>query len=384
LSSGTDGLLSAAIPAKVRKCAEGDGVNSQNRMNAGAEYVLYRIWATLQSREGLHAESLLTCLGALAGYACQAYVRRAGGRAELPLTASPLSVWALVRRSVQKLNEPLPDIDEISAHVTATMGTNEFGVLRVADEHRPNKLPIVYLMQLWPQILPIAQRFCRRPAQLPVLFGIALQRAIEHTTDRLNPTLAASIAMESAVAMSKATLPSALSDLFQAPPASSNITVTSKSTASAPPLPEVRATRKKRTPGIDARTFEAGFFSTRMRSAKVVATVMSIAIIAVASAAWKNERRADTPAIARATTGLSAAAFRPATANRFGVPSSFEAPAQFEQPVQQAQVDNGAAPSQEMPPAQETLQPSTSDEELPAPAPDQGEGIIIEDWQQSA
>ena len=50
------------------------------------------------------------------------------------------------------------------------------------------------------QVLPIAQRFCRRPAQLPVLFGIALQRAIEHTADQLNPTLGATIAMESALA----------------------------------------------------------------------------------------------------------------------------------------------------------------------------------------
>lgn len=382
MSSGTDGLLNAAIPAKVRKSAEGDGVNSQNRMNAGAEYVLYRIWATLQSREGLHAESLLTCLGALAGYACQAYVRRAGTRAELPLTASPLSVWALVRRSVQKLNKPLPDIDEISAHVTRTLGTNEFGVPRVADEHRPNKLPIVYLMQLWPQILPIAQRFCRRPAQLPVLFGIALQRAIEHTTDRVNPTLAASIAMESAVAMSKATLPSALSDLF-APPAAPDITLTSKHAAIAAPLPEVRATRKRRRPGIDPKTLEPGFFSTRVRSAKVIATVMSLAIIAVTSAAWKNERRAEAPAIARVATGLRAPAFRPASANPFSASGTNEGPTEFEQPVQQAQVDNEVLP-QDMPPAQEALQPSPSDEDLPAAVPDQGEGIITEDWQQSA
>ena len=56
-------------------------MNSQNRMNAGAEYVLYRIWATIQDREGIHAASLLTCVGALAGYACQSYVRQAGARA---------------------------------------------------------------------------------------------------------------------------------------------------------------------------------------------------------------------------------------------------------------------------------------------------------------
>ncbi len=55
--------------------------------------------------------------------------------------------------------------------------------------------------------MPIVQRFCRRPLQMPVLFGIALQRAIEHTKDLLSPTLAASIAMECAVAMARVELP---------------------------------------------------------------------------------------------------------------------------------------------------------------------------------
>jgi hypothetical protein len=44
----------------------GNEVTSQNRMNAWAEYVLYRIWAALQDQKGIHAESLFTCLGAVA------------------------------------------------------------------------------------------------------------------------------------------------------------------------------------------------------------------------------------------------------------------------------------------------------------------------------
>jgi hypothetical protein len=353
-------------------------------MNAGAEYVLYRIWATLQSREGIHAESLLACVGALAGYACQAYVRRAGAREDLPLTASPLSVWALVRRSLQKLGKPLPDIDEISAHVTRTLGTGEFGVPRVAHEHRPHKLPVVYLTQLWPQVLPIAQRFCRRPAQLPVLFGIALQRALEHTTDRLNPTVGASIAMECAVAMSKATLSSTLSDLFQAPAATPDITITTKPATTAP-LPDIRATRKKRTPRIDPKTLEAGFFSTRMRSTKVVAAIMSVAIVAITSAALRNERGAAAPITARVETKLRASAFRAsaadtvAAAGPLAAARTFEESAPLEQPIQQAQLDNEAPPGAETPPAQGALQPTPTDEELPAAAPDQGEGIIAED-----
>src|SRR5262249_14550022 len=137
-------------------------VNSQNRMNAGAEYVVYRIWATLQDRKGIHAESLLTCLGALAGYACQACARETaalagadpkklalialdtsdgttyldGDAVNVLLIDSPLSVWALVGRAVQKLGHPLPDIQGIRRHVTETLGTSAFGVPRMPRGHR--------------------------------------------------------------------------------------------------------------------------------------------------------------------------------------------------------------------------------------------------------
>src|SRR5688572_8223938 len=190
-------------------------------MNAGAEYVLYRIWATLQDENGIHAESLLTCVGALAGYACQACVRQTaalpgadprkyalltvdagdgtryleGDALMGPLVESPLSVWSLVGLAVQKLEKPVPDIQEIVRHVTLSVGTSAFGVPRVLEGNRPRYPALACLKQLWPQILPIVQRFSRKPMQIPVLFGIALQRALEYTKDKLDPTLGASIAM---------------------------------------------------------------------------------------------------------------------------------------------------------------------------------------------
>src|SRR5262245_12694733 len=200
-------------------------------MNAGAEYVLYRIWGALQDDAGIHPESLLTCVGALAGYACQWSVREAltteaardgrlyvyGDALNRPLTESPLSVRALVRRAVQKCNKPVPDIDAIFRSVGETVGTRAFGVLRVPNEHRPRHSAAFYVKQVWPQVLPIAERFCGKPTQLPVLFGIALQRAIEQMQKRLSPTLSASIALESAVAMSRAVL-------FKLPPTEPAVT----------------------------------------------------------------------------------------------------------------------------------------------------------------
>jgi hypothetical protein len=299
-------------------------VNSQNRMNAGAEYVVYRIWATLQDRQGIHAESLLTCLGALAGYACQACVRQT---AALPgadpskyalkadtrdgttylyadalnesLVESRLSVWALVSRAVRKLGEPLPDIQGIVNRVTQTVGTSEFGVPRVPAGHRPHHSASVYLKQIWPQILPIAQRFCSKPAQVPVLFGIALQRAIEQTKDVLSPTLGASIAMECAVAMSRVALPGA----DAAPPVAQSPAVTPP-TKAAPKRVELAAARSavesmfisapvRRRRSVEREAPSAprlGSFVTNLPPAVRFGAIVSLAVITIAGAMYKADR----------------------------------------------------------------------------------------------
>ncbi len=175
---------------------------SQNKLNAGAEYLLYRIWATLQTHSSIHPESLVTCVGGASPATPVASMR---DKRELK-SAAPCSTalrrpgrWSA--RAVLKLGEPVPDLKEIVRKASSEPET------QLPDWHRPDHPAIVYLKQLWPQTLPIAQRFCSRPIHLPVLYGIALQRAIEHTQDLLSPTLAASISMECAVAMSRVELP---------------------------------------------------------------------------------------------------------------------------------------------------------------------------------
>lgn len=280
-------------------------MNSQNRMNAGGEYVLYRIWATVQDEQGIHPESLFTCLGALAGYACQTYVRQTAAQPNLPLTESPLSVWSLIRRAVQKLGAPLPDLETIFSHVTETVGTRAFGFPQVPDEHRPDHPATFYLTQIWPQILPIAQRFCRKPAQLPVLFGIALQRAIEQTQNMLSPTLSASIAMECAVAMSKvAALPEDLAPADSAvarPPAvAPELKLASTSLASLERGMRAEPRRDRTNPAArgkksrDEAESMAGVRAlvARFPPATRIVTVASLAFIVIAGAMWKSDGKA--------------------------------------------------------------------------------------------
>lgn len=318
-------------------------MNSQNRMNAGAEYVVYRIWAALQDQKGIHPESLLTCLGALAGYACQACVRQTaalpgadprkyalravessdgttyldGDALNVPLAESPLSVWALIGRAVQKLGKPLPDIEAIFRHVTQTVGTSEFGIPRVPDGHRPRQPAIVYLKQVWPQILPIAQRFCNRPAQIPVLFGIALQRAIEQTQDVLSPTLSASIAMECAVAMSKVALPGADANPTVTWPAAiaaemnaTPMLMASPGTrADATPIRAIRAPKRRRAGGAEASTPGVGALVARFSPAARIVAIVSLAIIAIAGVMYKGDQR-EAPQAAREPRKLEIRTFQ--------------------------------------------------------------------------
>jgi hypothetical protein len=358
-------------------------------MNAGAEYVVYRLLATLRDADGIHPESLVTCLGALAGYACQASVRQQVAMGDgqpakhfqvyaldRALAGNPLSVWALVGRTVQKLGQPLPNLDEIAGHVTKTLGTDAFGVLRVPEEHRPRHAAIVYLRQLWPQILPIAQRFCRRPAQLSVLFGIALQRAIELTHHRLSPTLAATIAMESAVAMSKVTLAP------EVPPEPAQIAPPPPAARAASPRARAahatRAATSKVFDGIRLKWPDIGPLSMLSPQARSIATIASLALISFAIVTSRADRTnvpSAAPAPAPATAIEFARAQRQEPPTEFqNTPDVFEPPYPEPQPARIAQT--APASTREDP---QLLEESTV---LPPPTtPDFNEGIIVEDGQ---
>ncbi len=374
-------------------------------MNAGAEYVCYRIWGTLQDEHGIHAESLLTCLGAFAGYACQMSIRQAAAlpgadpsrhalttvdaddcmtylqsdALNAPLIDSPLSVWHLVSRIVQKLDAPLPDIHGILDHVTQTVGTSEFGIPRAPHGHHSRHLALVYLKYLWPEILPIAQRFCRKPTQIPVLFGIALQRAIEQTQGVLSPTLGASIAMESAVAMSKVVLPEVDANAAVTwPPAVAAETNTPKTnttpkTSSTPKsltslargvadstIVRAPSSARSRSQGdAEASTPRIGAFIARVPPATRIVTLASLAFVAIAGVMYQGDRE-EAPADARETRALVSQKLE----------ADAPAPEQFPQVAQASQEPQPAIPQQV----------SASQEQQPAtPEPPQPE-VVAPEW----
>lgn len=200
----------------------------------GGRAVYERLSKVMMTADGIHVESLLCALGALAGYACQASLRRlaveGGAREQAPfsittaqdgrhyfsgeplnqvLIAGKYSFWHLLAEVVRQAGgSRLPDIAEISAHVDETAGADNFGIPRLPAEHRPHDVPVRYLEAYWPVVLPIAQQLCHTPAEWPVLFTLAIQEVIEEGGEVLEADMAAKIVMESALPMARIDLDS--------------------------------------------------------------------------------------------------------------------------------------------------------------------------------
>jgi hypothetical protein len=198
----------------------------------GSKELTQRLLSALKSERGVHVESLLCALGALAGYACQASVRSDGvaqglkekeifmvvgtasgkhyffgDKLNAPLAESKLSVWSISGGGAQKAGcEILPDVSEIFKHVTDSIGKESFGKPRVPSKHVAAELPIVYVQTLWPLVLPLLTEFCKKPEHWPILVSLSIQEVISMGKGVVEPCLALTLVMESAVPMSKVNL----------------------------------------------------------------------------------------------------------------------------------------------------------------------------------
>ncbi len=223
----TDEPVSEAL---MRVIAERKKRDPLAGLKVGGKEITQRLIDALKGDKGVHIETLLTILGSLAGFSCQMSIReelaRIGNAASArpfmvvtgadgknyffgdalnrPLAESQWSVWSLAAGAAQHMGcEPLPDIKNIFEHVTQTVGGHRFGIPRVDEAHRASDLPINFVKTIWPKVLPVVEQFCDRPAEWPVLFGIAIQQALYLGKGIIEPHLALSIVMECAVPMSK-------------------------------------------------------------------------------------------------------------------------------------------------------------------------------------
>jgi len=216
----------------LRQIAESSKSDPLIGARIGAKLLNERLLEMMKSERGVHIESVLCALGALAGYACQAAVRAqstAQGLAEnallikvatktgksyffgeelnKPLSAAQHSIWSLAAQGARLAGcTAFPDLKEIYEHTAAIVGTETFGLPRLPQQHAPNDFAENYLRVLWPVFQPSLGKVCIDPAHWPVLFGIAIQEVILAGRSAIDPGLALRLVMECAVAMSKVDL----------------------------------------------------------------------------------------------------------------------------------------------------------------------------------
>jgi hypothetical protein len=188
----------------------------------------------IKSSGQIHAPTLLSELGALAGFSVQMSIRKAiiepqkldpdtllvealtrnGEKfffSDLMnfmlfenMEAPPYSVWAYVADAVPADTWMLlPDIPEIVSNAARSIGSRRFGVPRVPPPHVPHKLPRAALDEHWAMVRDelIASR--RDAAGWPYDLAAAARWQMLTGRETLELPLAATIVMEAAVPMSK-------------------------------------------------------------------------------------------------------------------------------------------------------------------------------------
>lgn len=182
---------------------------------------------------GGHGESLLSAIGALAGFAAQQAIWngfvRTGKLAisqafvvvetkngetyffgdflnAILASTQPTepSVWQFVARGAKSAGAwTLPDLEPIFAHVSSTVGGETFGIPRLPAEHQPREKPREALNRFWPPVKAMLTSRGIEPVRWPLEIAVAIHRLISRIKGEIDPALAATIVMEAAIPMSK-------------------------------------------------------------------------------------------------------------------------------------------------------------------------------------
>jgi hypothetical protein len=194
--------------------------------------MLELLLAELATDKGVKIETLLTTLGAAAGFACQMIIREEmiakgvvseedafvtidttdnntyySGDLLNEGLAEPkpgnLSVWSLVGGAPNHLGKEVPDIVDIFRHTSATMGSPEYGRPRVPAGNQPEERAEVLLAKYWNVLRNLQVTYRGSVGTMHLMTAQLAQRVIINNQNVIDPTLAAQVVMEAAVPMSK-------------------------------------------------------------------------------------------------------------------------------------------------------------------------------------
>ena len=206
-----------------------------SRKAAGPDHVATQIEQFL-TKELRHAdarcETMLTAVGALAGFAAQHGIWEAvvkPGKMALQqafvivetrsgetyffgdflnnilATQKPqyLSVWKIVSATATAMGATeLPDLVPMFKYCAETVGSPQFGIPNLPDGCTPSMLPRDALTRFWPQVLKML-RVGSDPLTCAVDVGTAAEQLMLSMKGEIDPALAARIIMEAAIPMSK-------------------------------------------------------------------------------------------------------------------------------------------------------------------------------------
>lgn len=175
-------------------------------------------------------EDLLAQLGAVAGYSCQAALRKEliekmgkpenevfivietkdGGRyfAGDPLNKLLLgyeySVASIATGNIKQLGlQNVPSLEELMKYADAAIGSDKFGVPDVSPEHVPTSTLEECLKAFWPVMESLMDRYTQHPMEWPMIFAIAVQHALQAGKGVIAPEIAYRLVMDRAIAASK-------------------------------------------------------------------------------------------------------------------------------------------------------------------------------------
>lgn len=228
-------VLPPHLPALAEAIRQQSSSDAMIGPKIAGRQVLSQLSDAIADARGVHAESLLCALGALAGYACQISVveraRARGPSAEAglqrvttrdgrqwlfgdalnwPLAESEHSIWSFAAAGAQHAGaSALPDVGEMFQHWADVLGRSDFEMPRVETAHRPREQPLHYRHVHWSALFPWVRVLCPEPAHWPMAFGVAVQEAILAAKVVVSPAIACRIVMESAILASKSVPPDA-------------------------------------------------------------------------------------------------------------------------------------------------------------------------------
>jgi len=268
------GALTAAIPTgdTVAHAAPAQsqairypwtGTDDQIVVNLAIGSLRETLIRRLTTERGVHAETMLVAIGAIAGFAAQCAVEERIKKRDIPGATKDMPreelgklmydkglAVVVMAKSGEKyqfgdlLNgylvkqattvnyhlfgmlagtavqmgvkyEELPDAIPMFSHASKTIGTPEYGILHPPKPLSPQYTPHEALKQFWPEVKFIFERTDGqrivdpakgrnvKPEYWPLVSALVAQQLLQWTKDIIDPRIGVALIMESAIVMSK-------------------------------------------------------------------------------------------------------------------------------------------------------------------------------------